>query len=38
MMTILLTFALAILMGLVGGVFPSVRASRMKIVEAFRAG
>jgi len=38
MMTILLTFAFAILMGLVGGVFPSVRASRMKIVEAFRAG
>ncbi len=37
LMTILLTFAFAIVMGLLGGVLPSIRASRMKIVEAFRS-
>jgi putative ABC transport system permease protein len=37
MLTVLLTFGFAILMGLLGGVLPSVRASRMKILDAFRA-
>jgi len=37
MFTVMLTFGFAILMGLLGGVLPSVRASRMKILDAFRA-
>jgi putative ABC transport system permease protein len=37
LMTVLLTFAFAIVMGLLGGVLPSIRASRMKIIEAFRS-
>ncbi len=36
LLTVLYTFIFAISMGFVGGVFPSIKATRMKIVDAFR--
>ncbi len=36
MLTVLYTFVFAISMGFVGGVFPSIKATRMKIIDAFR--
>ena len=36
LLTVLYTFIFAISMGFVGGVFPSIQATRMKIIDAFR--
>ena len=36
LLTVMYTFIFAISMGFVGGVFPSIRATQMKIVDAFR--
>jgi ABC-type lipoprotein release transport system permease subunit len=36
LLTVMYTFIFAITMGFVGGVFPSIKATQMKIVDAFR--
>ena len=36
LLTVLYTLIFAISMGFIGGVFPSIQATRMKIIDAFR--